>query len=120
MFEFLTIEVILSAFNLYASDKGRHTVFFTQLNSLGGDSDEEEPFRNCTTKVIGNEIKMPFTQKIIPSTRSRIAILADEVIRNHCTQSCASRVHPQELFLKTEIEYCSKDSQLHDVRQKSH
>ena len=38
--------------------------------------------------------------KIIPSTRSRIAILADEVTCSHRERSCASRLHLQSYLSK--------------------
>ena len=38
--------------------------------------------------------------KIVPSTRSRIAILTDEVTCNHRTQSCASSLHLQSYLSK--------------------
>ena len=38
--------------------------------------------------------------KIVPSTRSRISILADEIECNHRTQSCAGELHLQGNFSK--------------------
>ena len=77
------------------------------------------PFLKKRTTVIGSDIKMPLQGKIVPSTRTRIAILAHEDTRNHCTQSCASRLHQQSYFSRRRSN-CSKDSRLHDQRQKSH
>ena len=88
------------------SKGGRQTIFFTPLNPFGGDSDEEEPRDDYTIpqKVhyhsIGNVIRCRLLGKIIPSTRSRIAILANEVTCNHRTQSCASRLHLQSNLSK--------------------
>ena len=56
--------------------------------------------RKCTTTVIGTKSRYCSLGKIIPSTKWRIAILADEFIRNHCTQSCAGRLHLQSCFSK--------------------
>ena len=39
--------------------------------------------RKCTITTIGIVIRMPFFVKIIPSTRARIATLADDVTRNN-------------------------------------
>ena len=110
----------------HESDKGRQTVLFTPLNPFGGDSDEEEPRDDYTVPQKlhyhshwKRDQDAVYCVKIIPSTRSMIAILANGVTCNHRTQSCASRLHPQS-SLKSEIEYCSKDSHTHDQRRKSH
>ena len=58
--------------------------------------------------------------RIIPSTRSRIVNVAQ---RSHMQSSytvLCQQFAPTKLFLKTEIECCSNDSRLHDLRQKSH
>ena len=54
--------------------------------------------KQCTITVIGNVIKMPCIGQ--QSTRSRIAILANEVTCDHRTQSCASRLHLQSSLSK--------------------
>ena len=83
------------------SHRGDQTVFFTPLNPLVEILKKKSPvmitqfLKKCTSTVIGNIIKMPFIWKIIQSTRSRIAILANEVTCNHLERSCASRVHLQ-------------------------
>ena len=44
------------------SDEERQTIFFTPLNPLGGDSDEEEPrqfLKKCTITVIENVMGVP-------------------------------------------------------------
>ena len=45
--------------------------------------------------VIGNVVRMPFVGKLVPSTRPRIAILANKVTCDHLEQSCAGRLHLQ-------------------------
>ena len=129
-------EVVLSAFNLSwrmdwlrvdmrASKDDRLTVFFTPLNPFGRDSDEEEPRDDNTIPQKAHHSHWKRHQdavcrvKIVPSTRTRIAILAHEDTRNHCTQSCASRLHQQSYFSRRRSN-CSKGSRLHDQRQKSH
>ena len=49
----------------------------------------------CLAKKKKTESGCRVLGKCIPSTRSWIAILANEVTCNHCTQSCAIRVHLQ-------------------------
>ena len=91
----------------HGGDKGRQTVFFTPLNPFGGDSDEEELHDDDTVpqKVYYHSHwkrnqDAVYWRNIIQSTRSRIAILADEVSCNHRSQSCASRLHSQSFFSK--------------------
>ena len=67
--------------------------------------------KKCTVTVTGNVMRMPFMES---------HVTCDHCSRSSCT-ICASRAHQQSnLSLRTEIEYCSKDSQPHDPRQKSH
>ena len=54
--------------------------------------------RKCIITVIGNVIRMPFFDKITQDTRSRTAILANEVICDHHPLSCARRLHLQNNF----------------------
>ena len=91
----------------------RHELFHTAPRGL---------YRlHLTVRTHAHCFSLRTLDKVIPSTRSRIAILTNEVTCNHRrTQSSTRRVHPQSDLSKTEIEYCSKDSQPHDQRQKSH
>ena len=109
------------------SDKGRQTVFFTPLNPYGGDSDEEEPRDDHTVP-----------QKVHYHShweRNQDAVNWRTIIPSTKVDDCNSgrRSHTQwmytvlcqqiacaELFLTTEIEYCSKDARPLDLRQKSH
>ena len=74
---------------------------------FGGDSDEEEPRDDYTVpqKVCYHSYwkrkqDAVYWVKKILSTRSRIAILADEVTCSHRERSCASRLHLQSSLSK--------------------
>ena len=101
-------------------------LFFTPLNPFGKIPMKKKPWwsHNSSKTALTQKLKRNqdavYLGKIFPSTRSRIAILANEVTCNHRTQSCASRLHLQSNSLKTEIEYFSKDSQPLDPHQKWH
>ena len=97
-----SIQSILEKDSFQVERKGREA-FFTPLNPFGEDSDEEEPrddytvlqkVHNHTNNCKRNQDAV-YWVKLSPSSRSRIAILANEVTCNHRTQSCASRLHLQ-------------------------
>ena len=141
MFEFLTVgkstfitEVVLLAHSVlenglipggHGGDKGRQTVFFTPLNSFGWDADEEEPCDDYTTpQKVHYKSHWKRNQDAVywikfPEQKNKDC---NSGRRSH-TQSLytvlCQQIASTELLLKTEIEYCSKDSRLHDLRQKS-
>ena len=76
------------------SDKGRQTVFFTPLNSFGGDSDEEETGDGHTVpQKVHYQSHWKRNQdavhwvKLSRAQDQRIAFLASEVTCNHRTRS---------------------------------
>ena len=95
----------LSTFSVIIQMK-KHPVMSAQESAL---SQQFETWSRC--RLLG---------KIVLSTRSRIAILADEIKCNNRTQSCADRLHLQSNFLIMEIEHYSKDSQPLDLLQRWH
>ena len=113
--------VVLSAFNLSLrtdwfrverkATKGRQTVFFTPLNPSGGDSDEEEPRDDYT---------VPQKVQYHSHCWIKLSWAQDQGLQFWQTKSHAIIAHgpvPTDLHLlisKTEIEYCSKDSQTLD------
>ena len=84
------------------SKEGRQTIFFTPLNLSEESSEEEEPrdtlsvprklhcHRNLETRP-----RCCLLGKMVSSTRSRIAILANEIKCHTRTRSCVGRLHPQ-------------------------
>ena len=77
------------------------------LNPFGADPDEEAPSDDFTMpKKVHDHSNWKHDQdsaywgKIVPSTRSRISVLADEIECNHRTQSCAGELHLQGNFSK--------------------
>ena len=84
------------------SKEGRQTIFFTQLDPFEENSGAEEPRDDFTIpqKVHRHSNRKRnqdavYLVKLFPSTRSRIAILANEVTCINRTQSSASRLHQQ-------------------------
>ena len=56
--------------------------------------------KSALSQSLETQSRCRLVEKIIPSTRSRFAILANAVTCNHRTQSCASRLHPQSNLSK--------------------
>ena len=83
------------------SKEGRQTIFFTPLNILVKIQMKQHPTRSCKTKKgalpqqLGVHPRCCLLGKVVPRTRSRIAILANEVQCNNRTQSFAGRLHPE-------------------------
>ena len=106
----------------HESDKGRQTVFFTPLNPFGGDSVEEEP-RDDHTIPQKVHFHSRWRRKQNAVYWVKMSRAQDQGLQFWQTKSYAIIAHKiasTKLFLKTEIEYCSKDSRLHDLCQKSH
>ena len=82
------------------SKEGRQTIFFTRQLFRGEIQMKKHPVMtsqfpgNCTITAVGkHDQDAVYWFKIVPRTRSRISILADEIKCNNRTQSCAGRLH---------------------------
>ena len=72
------------------NDKARQAVFFTLLDPFGNNPDEEKPHDDYTVPQevhyqteLETHSRCSVLDKIIQSARSRIAILANQIICNH-------------------------------------
>ena len=87
--------------------EGRPTIFFTLLNPVGDNPDEELGDDLSKPKEVHYHSKWKYTGRRLldqfnPSTRHRITILADKVSCLNCIQLCAGRLHLKVISHKGE------------------
>ena len=109
------------------SHKGRQTIFFTPLNPFGGDPEEEEEPRDDHTVLqkVHSHSQWKLNQDAFSLVNFPEHKIKDCNFGKHSHMRSSGTILYQQSAsakqsLRTEIEYCSEDSPLHDLRQKSH